>query len=141
MVQKRLLFKYPCCSSLTLRKYKEPNRFGFPNSSLFWFGVNRGGGLTEIKWKNGRRVYFSVIGNKVILLLIGGYKNAQNKEIKKQEFSLEDMQKVKIKKGVKVLKDNSLKNLKDRDRVKETLSTVLASCRASYSQPGDLFIR
>lgn len=49
---------------------------------------NLGDGLAELKWKNGRRVYFSAIGNKVILLLIGGYKNAQSKEIKKARVLL-----------------------------------------------------
>ncbi len=44
---------------------------------------NLGDGLAELRWKNGRRIYFSVVEDTVILLLIGGIKNAQNKDIKK----------------------------------------------------------
>lgn len=49
---------------------------------------NLGEGLAELRWKNGRRVYFTSIGNKLILLLIGGNKNAQNKDIKKARVLL-----------------------------------------------------
>ena len=49
---------------------------------------NLGDGLAELRWKNGRRVYFTSIGNKLVLLLIGGYKNAQNKDIKKARVLL-----------------------------------------------------
>ena len=44
---------------------------------------NLGDGLAELRWKNGRRVYFTKIGAKIILLLSGGLKNAQKKDIKK----------------------------------------------------------
>lgn len=44
---------------------------------------NLGDGLAELRLKNGRRVYFTAINNKIILLLIGGHKNAQKKEIKR----------------------------------------------------------
>lgn len=40
-------------------------------------------GLAELRWKNGRRVYFAKLKNQIILLLIGGYKNEQKKDIKK----------------------------------------------------------
>jgi len=36
----------------------------------------------ELKWKNGRRVYYAYIPKKNILLLLGGNKNGQNKDIK-----------------------------------------------------------
>ena len=39
-------------------------------------------GLAELRWKNGRRVYFAKLKDKIILLLIGGYKNEQKKNIK-----------------------------------------------------------
>lgn len=42
-----------------------------------------GDGLLELRWKNGIRVYFIKIDNKKILLLIGGHKNGQKKDIKK----------------------------------------------------------
>ena len=40
-------------------------------------------GLAELRWKNGRRIYFAKLKDKIILLLIGGYKNEQKKDIKK----------------------------------------------------------
>lgn len=41
--------------------------------------------LAELKWKNGRRIYFTLYkeGDSVMLLLLGGYKNAQDEDIKK----------------------------------------------------------
>jgi putative addiction module killer protein len=49
------------------------------------FGVvrNIGKGLAELKWANGWRVYFISIGYKEILLINGGHKNDQEKDIKK----------------------------------------------------------
>lgn len=46
-------------------------------------------GLAELRWKNGRRVYFSKTGTVIILLLIGGLKNAQKKDIQKARILLE----------------------------------------------------
>lgn len=40
-------------------------------------------GLFELRWKNGRRVYFSKKTSNKILLLLGGLKNEQEKQIKK----------------------------------------------------------
>jgi putative addiction module killer protein len=37
----------------------------------------------ELKWKNGRRVYFAYIPEKKILVLLGGNKNGQDKDIHK----------------------------------------------------------
>lgn len=50
-----------------------------------------GGGLCELRWKNGRRVYFTIYENegKYFLALLGGIKNAQNKDIKKARKILE----------------------------------------------------
>lgn len=36
----------------------------------------------ELKWKNGRRVYYAYIPEKKILLLLGGNKNGQDKDIR-----------------------------------------------------------
>ncbi|NGX53870.1 MAG: hypothetical protein K1000chlam4_00590 [Chlamydiae bacterium] len=47
-----------------------------------------GKGLYELRWKNGRRVYFARIGEDTILLLLGGIKNEQNKQIKKARAML-----------------------------------------------------
>lgn len=50
---------------------------------------NLGNGLAELRWKNGRRVYFTKIDSLVILLLVGGLKNAQKKDIKKARVLIE----------------------------------------------------
>lgn len=50
---------------------------------------NLGDGLAELRWKNGRRVYFSKTGSTIILLLNGGLKNAQKKDIQKARILLE----------------------------------------------------
>jgi putative addiction module killer protein len=42
-----------------------------------------GENLFELRWKNGRRIYFTKIKHQKVLLLIGGFKNAQKKDIKK----------------------------------------------------------
>jgi putative addiction module killer protein len=39
-------------------------------------------GLAELRWKNGWRVYFIKENISTILLLSGGHKNAQKKDIK-----------------------------------------------------------
>ncbi len=47
-----------------------------------------GDGLAELRWKNGRRVYFTKQEGRVVLLLNGGLKNAQKKDIKKAKLLL-----------------------------------------------------
>ena len=37
--------------------------------------------LWELKWKNGRRVYYAYIEEQNILVLLGGNKNGQDKDI------------------------------------------------------------
>ena len=39
-----------------------------------------GDGLSELRWKNGLRVYFARVGQRVVLLIHGGGKNAQKSE-------------------------------------------------------------
>lgn len=39
----------------------------------------------ELKWKNGRRVYYALIPIEQVLLLIGGNKNGQTKAINQAE--------------------------------------------------------
>lgn len=48
-----------------------------------------GDGLSELRWKNGLRVYFARVGQRVVLLIHGGGKNAQKSEIKKARALLE----------------------------------------------------
>lgn len=38
-------------------------------------------GVWELKWKNGRRIYYAYIEELNILILLGGNKNGQNKDI------------------------------------------------------------
>ena len=47
-----------------------------------------GDGLSELRWKNGLRVYFARTGGRVILLLHGGGKNDQKNDIKKAQVLL-----------------------------------------------------
>jgi putative addiction module killer protein len=42
---------------------------------------NIGNGVFELRWKNGRRVYYEIIPEKNLILLLGGYKNDQKKDI------------------------------------------------------------
>ena len=43
-----------------------------------------GESLLELRWKNGRRAYYTLVKKeKVTLILLGGFKNAQKKNIKK----------------------------------------------------------
>jgi putative addiction module killer protein len=48
------------------------------------FGTTRedlGDGVCELKWKNGRRIYYAYIPKDNVLLLVGGNKNGQDKDI------------------------------------------------------------
>lgn len=47
--------------------------------------------LAELRWKNGRRVYFTIYEekDKIVLLLLGGNKNGQTKDIKKCRYLIE----------------------------------------------------
>ena len=38
-------------------------------------------GIYELRWKNGRRVYYAYVPESRILLLLGGNKNGQDKDI------------------------------------------------------------
>ena len=51
-----------------------------------YFGDHKSLGdcLLELRWKNGRRVYYALIMEEVlVLVLLGGLKNAQKKDIEK----------------------------------------------------------
>lgn len=48
-----------------------------------------GDGLSELRWKNGLRVYFARTGEKVILLINGGRKHEQTQDIKKARLLLQ----------------------------------------------------
>ncbi|HLB41229.1 MAG TPA: type II toxin-antitoxin system RelE/ParE family toxin [Candidatus Babeliales bacterium] len=48
-----------------------------------------GGGLAELRWQNGWRVYFVKAEKTVIVLLNGGHKNGQKKDIEKARLLLQ----------------------------------------------------
>lgn len=37
--------------------------------------------IFELRWKNGRRIYYAYIPKSSVLILLGGNKNGQNKDI------------------------------------------------------------
>lgn len=49
------------------------------------FGTTKdlGDNVLELKWLNGRRVYYGIIPEANVLLLLGGNKNGQEKDVKK----------------------------------------------------------
>ena len=53
-----------------------------------------GGGLSELRidYAAGYRVYFTVRGGKVIVLLIGGDKSSQRRDIEKARTLLEQLE-------------------------------------------------
>lgn len=50
------------------------------------------GDLYELRWKNGRRIYFAFLSNPNILLLLGGLKNDQKKDISRSKKMLRKIQ-------------------------------------------------
>ena len=48
-----------------------------------------GEGLSELRWENGLRIYFARTDTRVVLLLNGGGKNDQKKDIKKARILLD----------------------------------------------------
>jgi len=62
--------------------------FRIENYDHFGDAKHLGDGLSELRWKNGLRVYFARVGSRVVLLLNGGGKNDQKKDIKKARVLL-----------------------------------------------------
>ena|SRR3990167_4446717 len=52
-----------------------------------YFGVHKDltEEVSELKWKNGRRVYYAYLAKYELLLLLGGNKNGQDKDIKQAQ--------------------------------------------------------
>lgn len=68
------------------------NRLKMIKDSEFFGDCKKlGSHLSELRWKNGRRIYFTIYEEKglLVLLLLGGYKNAQIKDIKKARRLIE----------------------------------------------------
>ena len=63
--------------------------FRIENYDHFGDAKHLGEGLSELRWKNGVRIYFARTGTRVILLLHGGGKNDQKNDIKKARVLLE----------------------------------------------------
>lgn len=42
-------------------------------------------GVYELRWESGRRIYYAIIPPMNLLLLLGGNKNAQNKDIQQAQ--------------------------------------------------------
>ncbi len=47
--------------------------------------VSNDNSIWELRWKNGRRIYYTYFPEAKILLLLGGNKNGQKKDIKRAE--------------------------------------------------------
>ena len=65
------------------------------NANHFGDGKYIAEGVAELRWKNGRRIYFAKVEGQV-LLLTGGYKNDQKKDIKKAKRILRKYAKLKM---------------------------------------------
>ena len=59
------------------------------NLEHFGDAKSLGDGLSELRWANGWRVYFAKEKASIILLLNGGNKNAQKKDIQKARVLLQ----------------------------------------------------
>ncbi|GAB5412168.1 MAG: hypothetical protein ChlgKO_12820 [Chlamydiales bacterium] len=70
------------------RKLVESRLFRLEEANHFGDAKFLGDHLAELRWKNGTRVYFYKVNNNEVYLLLGGYKNAQIKEIKKARILL-----------------------------------------------------
>jgi putative addiction module killer protein len=58
------------------------------SSAHFGDAKSLGSGLAELRWKNGWRIYFFKESLQLLILLLGGNKNAQVKDIKKARLLL-----------------------------------------------------
>lgn len=59
------------------------------NYGHFGDAKSLGSGLAELRWQNGWRVYFVKTEKTVILLLSGGHKNGQKKDIEKARLLIQ----------------------------------------------------
>lgn len=57
--------------------------FGDHKSISFYEKDELKGKVWELHWKDGRRIYYAYIPEKKILLLLGGNKNGQSKDVSK----------------------------------------------------------
>lgn len=76
--------------SMKLRKQIDARLSRVQNHEHFGDSKDLGDGVGELRWKNGTRVYYALIedGDKVMLLILGGNKNGQDKDISKAKSLL-----------------------------------------------------
>jgi len=75
--------------SAKIQALVESRVFRIEHYDYFGDAKHLGEGLSELRWKNGLRVYFARVGQRVVLLIHGGGKNAQKSDIKKARVLLE----------------------------------------------------
>lgn len=69
--------------SKRIKNIVEEGHFGdFKNVSEYDKGITKDR-IFELRWDDGKRVYYGKLGEVYLLLLYGGNKNGQNKDIKK----------------------------------------------------------
>lgn len=56
-----------------------------------WDFTNRFDELIELKWTSGMRIYTSLLNGKIVIILGGGNKNGQSKDIKKAKSLLKQI--------------------------------------------------
>ena len=66
-----------------LSSIKFEGYFGDHKSVSFYEKSELKDTIWELRWNDGRRIYYSYFPEKKILLLLGGNKNGQNKDISK----------------------------------------------------------
>lgn len=76
--------------------------------------------LFELRWKNGRRIYFTKLKNQNIYLLIGGLKNGE-KEISKKhkQFSIEDFPGIELKNMEGITQYSAIERMQDKALIAE----------------------
>ncbi|CUI18144.1 putative addiction module killer protein (plasmid) [Candidatus Protochlamydia naegleriophila] len=68
--------------SKRIKNIKESGYFGdFKNVSEYDKGITKNC-IFELRWDDGKRVYYGKVGSIYLLLLYGGNKNGQDKDIK-----------------------------------------------------------
>jgi putative addiction module killer protein len=56
-----------------------------------WGFINKFDGLIELKWTSGIRIYTAKVNDLTVVILLGGNKNGQSKDIKKAKKLLKEI--------------------------------------------------
>ena len=75
--------------SAKTRSLIESRLFRIEHYSHFGDAKYLGDRLAELRWKNGLRVYFAKISANTIVVILGGQKNGQSKDIKEARILLQ----------------------------------------------------